>query len=842
MQRFVTIVSIVLANVVLAFAQDAYMSGAPTAIVQARLLATTRASEITALARTAEGNLVVAGVTTDANLLARAPGMWQTKASSSEAFVALLSPQLESIVAWTFIGGSQAERIHSVTVGRNGDVVVVGETNSPDLPTTIGAFNQVHGGLSDGFFVILSPNLDSVRSCSYIGGAGRDIAYGVVADPFGGYVVVGQTGSRSTFRTVNAYTTTYRGGESDAFIAKFDYNGNVVFSTYFGSDGADAFRAVTVATDGAIVATGYTSSENFETWPRKLTPWDPTSARPFDPVFNGGHSDAVVVAFSNDGSRLIFSSFLGGLESETGVAITTTSSGRIAVVGETSSPNFPIQANSDSYKGHRDIFVAFIRADGQQLISSRLYGGLQDDVPCFVSTVTNDQVVVVGWSASHDVLPTAEGSTRVLQGESDVVVLRVASTGLLYSGRFGWHGREIAHAAVMDDEGDLYFAGGTTSVDLTSAVTAPSTAAENAPFIARFVFGAVELSNPRGGDRWCKGTPVTLSWHARDMKPSDDYTVQIAELGSERWETVVPPQTALRATWNPTTNLPGSLFHMRLVARRGHEVRTLDPVVIRVPASVELNPASAADCQGASVTLTVTATGTDLHYQWRKNGRAIVGATNPQYIIPNLEHTDEGRYDVQVVSSCGSPVTTPSASVTVVPSTKFSVEPVDRSILLGATLRLYAQAEGANLRYQWYHEGQPLEAQVAPSLEISNVNEAHRGRYHVVVSGTCGTVTSRAATVAINGTTSVSLSSSAQNVVWQSPNPATTTVRLRSNGVIQHAFVMNVLGAITTQCTLGNQGDGTDVVADVSEMPSGAYVVVLVSADSIQRVPFVVQR
>ncbi len=836
------IVSLLLVNVCTTFAQDVYVSGAPSGIVQSRLFGTTSASEITALALLPNGNVVLAGFTTDASLQARAPGLWQSKASSTESFVAICSPRLDSIKSWTFFGGSQFDRITAIAVNQFGDIAVVGTTNSPDLPTTTGAYNQVHGGVDDGFLAVLSADLDSLRYCTYIGGTGNDAAHGIACDGLGNFIVVGQTGSRTTFRTMNAYAGTYYGGAADAFLVKFNQRGSVVFATYFGSVGTDVFRAVTVAEDGTILATGSTSSETFETWPRKLTPWDPTTARPFDPVFNGGISDAVVVGFSSDGSRLVFSSFLGGIESETGLGITTTATGRIAVVGETNSSNFPTQANSDSYKGHRDIFVAFVRPDGQQLLSSRLFGGMQDDVPCFISTVTNDQVLVVGWSASSDIVPEAEGSNRFLQGEADVLVLRVASTDVLYRGRFGWHASDRAIAAVMDNEGDLYLAGSTSSVDIGKSESTKPAASYESPFVSRFVFGAVELSNPRGGDRWCQGTPVTLSWQARNMKSTDDYTIQLAEPGKNNWETVVPPQTGLRATWNPMTNLSGSTFDFRLLSRRGHEVRTLDPVVIRVPASVSLSPTSLSQCRGTTVLLTVTAAGTDLQFQWRKNGRAIVGATSPQLAIEVLDDDAAGRYDVQVVSSCGAPVTSAPAQVDVTPSTVLMLEPHDRSIVRGSTLRLSAQASGADLQYQWYHEGQALESQTTSTLEIPSVTEAHRGRYHATIAGACGTVTTRTAFVAIDGATSVHDSHTQTPVLWRSAHPVSTHISLSVAGLYTSATIIDALGARVVDATVGNLAEGTDVSASVSALASGTYTVLLVGHSGVRSIPFVIQR
>jgi len=821
--------------------EDAFHSGASSAIIAARLFQSQASTTITAVKYALNGNVVVAGWSVDASLQPRAPGLWQTKASSTEAFVAVLTPSLDKVLAWTFIGGTQADVIHSLAVASSGDVAVVGTTNSPDLHTTSGAFNQVHGGSDDGFIVVLSSDLDSLRFCSYIGGTGNDNAYGIACDAGRDFVVVGQTGSRSTFTTVNAYRPGFVGGESDAFVMKFSPSGSVVFSTLFGSLGADAFRAVTVADDGTIVATGWTGSETFETWPRRQTPWDWNAPRPFGPTFKGGISDAVVVAFVNDGSRLVFSSFLGGSESESGTAILVTEAGRIVVVGETNSPDFPVNVNSNHYKGQRDIFVTFVNGDGRQMISSQLYGGMGHDVPCFAGKMSNEQVQIVGWSGSEDLALNAEGSNSELRGESDVLVLRVATNSVLYAGRFGWGGADRAIAAIMDEEGDLIIAGSSTSTITSLGDRSYTASTFETAFISRFVFGAVELTNPRGGDKWCQGHPVTLTWNARNMLASDSYSIQIAEPGQGNWQTVVPPQAGVKATWNPSTDLPGSMFDFRLVARRGHEMRTLEPVVIRVPASVMLSPASTVDCAGRKVVLTVTAEGSDLQWQWRKNGRAIAGATGPQFVIDAVDGDSEGRYDVQVTSSCGNPVTSAPAVVSVAPLTAITSDLQDRSIQSGATLRLAVLATGADLTYSWYHAGALLEGRAGHILEIPNASAVHRGIYRAVVNGTCGTVTSRDAFVAIDGTTSVA-SSTESATLWLSSNPVQDVLAVRTSRDVRHAHVLDMLGRTVSHADVGNHDEWFTVSAHVGSVPSGNYMLVLTGATSVNAIPFVIQR
>ena len=73
------------------------------------------------------------------------------------------------------------------------------------------------------------------------------------------------------------------------------------------------------------------------------------------------------------------------------------------------------------------------------------------------------------------------------------------------------------------------------------------------------------------------------------------------------------------------------------------------PVITGQPANLTL-------CTGAKATFTVTATGSGLAYQWRKDGVNIAGATNATYTINNITATDAGNYDVMITGTCAAAI------------------------------------------------------------------------------------------------------------------------------------------------------------------------------------------
>src|SRR3972149_4381448 len=102
----------------------------------------------------------------------------------------------------------------------------------------------------------------------------------------------------------------------------------LVFATFLGGAGRDESRAIAVGPSGDAYVTGVTASLDFPApgvgpWPR-------------------GGSDVFVVRLSENGTRLVYATFLGGRDEEEGYAIAVDAAGRATVTGYTLSPDLPI--------------------------------------------------------------------------------------------------------------------------------------------------------------------------------------------------------------------------------------------------------------------------------------------------------------------------------------------------------------------------------------------------------------------------------------------------------------------------------------------------------------------
>ena len=143
------------------------------------------------------------------------------------AFVARLDSTGSVLRYATFVGGWHAQIVHrGLAVDAAGNAVLVGQTFSPDFPTTAGAFDRV-GVNKDAFVVRLNATGGLIFS-TFLGGSGEDDAYAVAYDPAGNIVVGGTTVSRDFPTTPTAFHPTYNtpnaaadgGAEGDMFIAR----------------------------------------------------------------------------------------------------------------------------------------------------------------------------------------------------------------------------------------------------------------------------------------------------------------------------------------------------------------------------------------------------------------------------------------------------------------------------------------------------------------------------------------------------------------------------------------------------------------------------------------------
>lgn len=796
---------------------------------------------------------VVVGGTTDVLAFPETAGRYQKSiAGQLDAFIALMSFDLEDVLQYTFYGGSGNDRMTAMTTDANGSVLFVGETTSSNLPLSSGAAGQIYRAQLDGFVVKLDKSMSKLEVGVYIGGNRDDQPTSVAIDNSGNIFVAGGTNSTAEFPTTLAHQRIH-GGQRDGFLCRLTPNGgSFVFSTYFGREGNETFTALAVNAGGEPFVTGSTSSSNFETAP---TPGRFSSNRlPYDRTFNGGNTDAFVIKFFSDGTLSkrddgTYSTYFGGNGDDAGAGIFVDQTGRAIVVGTTTSTNLPTTGGFQTQiAGQRDIFMAVLSDDGRSLVSCSYFGGTgNDDVLGAVNLNATATGVLYGTTTSSDFPTSGLSSMAERRGPSDGFISIINTATIVRSTLVGGSGADSVVSVAQDAQGDTYYSLASTSTDLpvSDSVLSPVAVGGSDGYVGKYATGLLTLRSPAGGDDWCIGSNNTITWSGEEMLTNEKYFVELSTDAGNTWSILARELTVRSFIWKPDAKLaPGSNYQIRVQTYRGHEAASANFTLNAGPAITE-QPKDASACTGA-VELSVVASGNGLKYQWRRNGVVVPGANTSTYRIAEVNAASAGRYDVVVTGACAPQVTSRQATVTVGTPTAITTQPTSVSVDDGKAFSLKVVATGSTLEYQWQRNGQDLAGATRAEYAVVASTKADEGTYACVVRGGCGTVTTDPVSVTVVPSTSVDDELASTGIAVLGPLPASDRIAVRIASLQPQewtAVIRDQRGGIVVTHLLGYLPAGTvDVQIPLTMVATGSYSLELTGGAEIRRVQILVTR
>ena len=264
-------------------------------------------------------------------------------------------------------------------------------------------------------------------------------------------------------------------------------------------------------------------------------------------------------------------------------------------------------------------------------------------------------------------------------------------------------------------------------------------------------------------------------------------------------------------------------------------------LTVNTSPSIATQPSGQVLCAGASVSFSVVASGTGLTYQWQKDGVDIAGATGTTYTIAAVAANSEGRYGVVVSGTCGT-LTSTAANLTVNATTAITSQPTAKVVCAGTSATFSIAASGTALTYQWRKGGMNINGATAATYTINNPATTDAGTYDVVVAGTCGVVTSTAATLTVNAIPStLTIATSGVNTFCQGENVTLTSSAANGNqwfkdgvaitGATSQTYVATVSGNYTVRSTISNCPSALSVAVAVTVKPLPATPVISASGN-----------
>jgi hypothetical protein len=172
-------------------------------------------------------------------------------------------------------------------------------------------------------------------------------------------------------------------------------------------------------------------------------------------------------------------------------------------------------------------------------------------------------------------------------------------------------------------------------------------------------------------------------------------------------------------------------------------------LVVNTPVQILGGPVSLTNCPGTLAMFSVNAIGTGLTYQWQHAGTNLNGATTSSYSISSIGTADAGIYDVVLSGATGS-VTSAPALLVLNSVVQILSGPVSLTNCPATPANFSVNATGTGLGYQWRKGGANIGGATGSSYSIGSVSNTDAGSYDVVVSGTCGSLTSAPALLVLN--------------------------------------------------------------------------------------------
>ena len=378
-------------------------------------------------------------------------------------------------VTWSsYLGGDGVDELRDAVATADDGVIVVGQTDSTKgFPADAGL--PALGTGRDAFVARFNPD-GTLAWASVFGGNGPDLARRVrlVPDRSGDVFVVGtltpvpvpvpvsqgiRTSSTTTLGPVGGQS--YKGGDSDAFLARVSADGELLWFIFVGGSGKDEGVSLAV-TETTVYVGGRSNSESLS-----FSGLERDGPR-------GDGSDAFVSQVDltvADSPKVPWTRFIGttprdgGVSDDVAYALLVKATD-VYVAGTVSSifSQSGITPIEGFHEGGQDGFVAKLKPTGDMEWFTNVGSDRPDDIRELLAVPEVAGIMVVGSTSS----PSFPGSANTSGEDVDTYVLRLREDGVRVAGgvRVGKDGNEEVAQAAVDALGNVFVGGRTTSLDL----------------------------------------------------------------------------------------------------------------------------------------------------------------------------------------------------------------------------------------------------------------------------------------------------------------------------------------------------------------------------------------
>jgi hypothetical protein len=144
-----------------------------------------------------DGEIFLAGQTFSENFPTTENAYQKSKAGKEDGFLTILNQKLSRIEYSSFIGGDSTDIVNYIHIDDADNIILVGETKSPNFPITSDAISKQYiGGNADGFITRFNLKSNKPVYSTFIGGSRTDQLRYITKTEKQKYVLVGTSSSK----------------------------------------------------------------------------------------------------------------------------------------------------------------------------------------------------------------------------------------------------------------------------------------------------------------------------------------------------------------------------------------------------------------------------------------------------------------------------------------------------------------------------------------------------------------------------------------------------------------------------------------------------------------------